>query len=179
MGFVFNTKSKEYQHMSNKFFLITNDNDVINIEEENGDSVAQEHTFKISDFRKSVQRDLRERLIQYIFRKINPNPVKYQFAMPDIRSTYAKELKMDYGRLFFHWQSSETGIPCKLLQIGSSGWQPGKFRTQADVEIFPEEENNSDNFINIEVTVEFSPDVPEDFADESSLDDIRRMEKAN
>ncbi|WP_170861385.1 KGK domain-containing protein [Geitlerinema sp. PCC 9228] len=33
--------------------------------------------------------------------------------------------------------------------------------------------------INIEVTVEFSPDVPEDFADESSLDDIRRMEKAN
>ncbi len=162
--------------MSTKFFPITDEDDVIHIEENNDDSVVEEHTFKISDFRKSVQKDLRERFIKYTFRQTNTNPVKYQFTMPDIRSTYAKKLKMDYGRLFFRWQSSETGIPCKLLQIGSKGWQPGKFRTQADIEIFPEEDNDSNNFVKIEVTVEFSPEVPENFTDESSLDDIRRLE---
>jgi hypothetical protein len=160
--------------MPNKFFPITNDNDVIHIEEGTEDSVAQEHTFKISDFRKSVQKSLRERLVQYLFRQIGPE--EHEFTIPDIQSIFAKELKMDYGRLFCRWQSCETGIPCRLLQIGGNGWQAGTFRTQADIEIFPEQANNPDNWVNIEVTVEFSPDVPNEFEEESSLDDIRRLD---
>ena len=138
--------------------------------------ILKKHTFKISDFRKSVQKDLRERIVQHTFRKIGDNPLRYQFMMPKIQSIFAKELKMDYGRLFFCWKSCETGIPCRLLQIGSNGWQSGKFRTKADIEIFPEQANNPDNWVNIEVIVEFSPDVPNDFEEESSLDDIRRLE---
>ena len=48
----------------------------------------------------------------------------------------------------------EKGVDFKILRAGSEGWQKGKMK--------------------IKVTLEFSPDEPEEIEPESPLDDIRK-----
>ncbi|BFM38492.1 KGK domain-containing protein [Synechocystis sp. LKSZ1] len=48
----------------------------------------------------------------------------------------------------------EEGIDCKILRVGSPGWQSGKFK--------------------VHISVEFIPDEPEITEPESPLDEIRR-----
>jgi hypothetical protein len=57
---------------------------------------------------------------------------------------------------------------CKLLKVGSKGWQKGKLRIQVDTTILRPRDSNK-----IQVGLEFCPDEPT--VPESPLDDLRQL----
>jgi hypothetical protein len=57
---------------------------------------------------------------------------------------------------------------CRLLKVGSKGWQKGKLRIQVDTKILYSRQPNT-----IQVGLEFCPDEPT--VPESPLDDLRQL----
>ncbi|MFN7852156.1 KGK domain-containing protein [Anabaena sp. AL09] len=77
------------------------------------------------------------------------------------------------------WESNREGVSCKLLRIGSQGWQSGKIRINIKISITSEKitssNSNTTSFRDktiIKVCLEFCPEEPE--KPESPLDDLRK-----
>ena len=79
------------------------------------------------------------------------------------------------------WKSTE--ISCKLLKVGSTGWQKGKLKIQANVVNSSRENGSLTKYkdVVIDICVEFSPDISPELTPPletfSPLDKIKQSEE--
>lgn len=75
-----------------------------------------------------------------------------------------EETKISGGNI--NWKSTQEGIDCEVLKVGSKGWQKGKVQIEVNKNIDSQETQTS---------VKFCPDEP--LEPKSPLDDIRQSEE--
>ncbi|PAX51848.1 KGK domain-containing protein [Brunnivagina elsteri] len=71
------------------------------------------------------------------------------------------------------WNSSEDGIKCQLLKVGSKGWQSGYLKMRCSVKIVPSENLKGHDRLQSDLILEFYSDEIQE--PESPLDDLRQI----
>ena len=135
--------------MNTKFEPLESDDDVILLDND---------TFTVSRFKDLLRQEINKKF------SVITNENKYVFIKNFFTLPIGNEVKIELHDI----QWLNLSRDCKLLKVGSKGWQKGKLRIQVDTKIFPSPHSNT-----VEVGLEFCPDEPT--VPESPLDDLRQL----
>ncbi|MEG4345725.1 KGK domain-containing protein [Microcoleus sp. A003_D6] len=159
----------ESHFMNDKFQPIDRDDDVLLFDNNN--------TFTVGKFKDLMSKQFQEKFL-----------ISYQ-KKPAYRGGFHEErtdIKLDLSTISFdsgsficseiQWKCIKA-VNCKLLKVGSGGWQEGKLRVQAKVvnSCYENDDYKNYNKAAIDICIEFSPDLPNEPI--SPLDDIRQSEE--
>lgn len=135
--------------MNTIFEPLDSDDDVILLDND---------TFTVSRFKDLLNQEINKKFS--VISKEN----QYVFSKSFFTLPIGNEVKIELHDI--QWRNLSRD--CKLLKVGSKGWQKGKLRIQADTKIFDYYYTNT-----VQVSLEFCPDEPT--VPESPLDDLRQL----
>ncbi len=135
--------------MNTIFEPLDSDDDVILLDND---------TFTVSIFKNLLTQEIRKKFDVMTKENLHIFSVNF-FTLP-----IANEVRIELHDIQWRNLSRE----CKILKIGSKGWQKGKLRIQVDTKILYSRQPNT-----IQVGLEFCPDEPT--VPESPLDHLRQL----
>jgi hypothetical protein len=135
--------------MNTKFEPLESDDDVILLDND---------TFTVSRFKDLLRQEINKKF------SVITNENKYVFIKNFFTLPIGNEVKIELHDI----QWLNLSRDCKLLKVGSKGWQKGKLRIQVDTKI-----SDSYSYNTVQVGLEFCPDEPT--VPESPLDDLRQL----
>ena len=115
-------------------------------------------TFTVSRFKDLLRQEINKKF------SVITNENKYVFIKNFFTLPIGNEVKIELHDI----QWLNLSRDCKLLKVGSKGWQKGKLRIQVDTKI-----SDSYSYNTVQVGLEFCPDEPT--VPESPLDDLRQL----
>ncbi len=134
--------------------------------------------FKVSKLKLKIANDIRNKF-NFLYKKYpnyfecQSNPIDNLTMIEYLREVFIDGLNINDGYINLECIFPKEAIKCERLILGSKSWQNGKLRIRAYIESFSDEKNQEN--LNVQITLEFSPDEPEITEPESPLNDIRRM----
>ena len=150
--------------MEDGFKPLKCNDDVLSFEDNN-------KLFQVGKFKLKIENEIRKK---FDFLDENCEIEEKEYYIIDyLREVLIDGLNFNDAYMNLECIFPKEGVKCELLILGSKSWQNGKLRIRAYIESFCDEE--SEENLNVKITLEFSPDEPEITEPESPLDDIRRM----
>lgn len=155
--------------MNDKFQPLDRDDDVLLFDNNN--------TFTVGKIKDLISKQFQEKFLSSY--KITPS---YHGGFHELRT----DIKSDLSTISFdsgvficseiQWKCIKA-VNCKLLKVGSGGWQEGKLRMQAKVvnSYYENDDYTKYDKAVLDICIEFSPDLPNEPI--SPLDDIRQSEE--
>ncbi len=159
----------ESNFMNDKFQPLDRDDDVLLFDNNN--------TFTVGKFKVLMSQQFQEKFLISYHEKPSYHGGLYQ-ERTDIKSDLST-ISFDSGGFIcseIQWKCIKA-VNCKLLKVGSGGWQEGKLRMQAKVvnSYYENDDYKKYNKAVLDICIEFSPDIPNEPI--SPLDDIRQSEE--
>ncbi|MEG4440490.1 KGK domain-containing protein [Microcoleus sp. AT9_B5] len=155
--------------MNNKFQPLDRPDDVLLFDNNN--------TFTVGKLKNLISKEFQEKFLISYQKKPSYRGDSYE-ERTDIKSELST-ISFDSENFRcseIQWKCIKS-VNCKLLKVGSGGWQEGKLRMQAKV-VNSYSENDDYKKYNkavLDICIEFSPDLPNEPI--SPLDDIRQSEE--
>ncbi len=155
--------------MNDKFQPLDRDDDVLLFENFN-------NTFTVGKIKDLISKEFHEKFLT------SSRKVRVLHGQPERRTDIKSELSVisfDSGGGFvcseIQWKCIRA-VNCKLLKVGSGGWQEGKLRTQAKVvnSYYENDDYTKYKEAVLDICIEFCPDRQNEPI--SPLDDIRQSE---
>jgi len=157
----------ESNFMNDKFQPLDRDDDVLLFDNNN--------TFTVKKMKDLITKEFQEKyLISY---QIQPNNRGKSYEEHTCIKVALSTISFDLGSFIcseIQWKCIKS-VNCKLLKVGSGGWQEGKLRMQAKVVNSYHDNNKKYNNAVLDICIEFCPDQPTEPI--SPLDDIRQSEE--
>ncbi|MEG5045856.1 KGK domain-containing protein [Microcoleus sp. B4-C1] len=155
--------------MNDKFQPLDRDDDVLLFDKNN--------TFTVGKLKDLISKEFQEKFLISYQKKPSYRGDSYE-ERTDIKSELST-ISFDSGGFIcseIQWKCIKA-VNCKLLKVGSGGWQEGKLRMQAKVvnSYYENDDYKKYNKAVLDICIEFSPDIPNEPI--SPLDDIRQSEE--
>jgi len=155
--------------MNDKFQPLNRDDDVLLFDNNN--------TFTVGKIKDLISKEFHEKFLSSYQKKPSYSGDSYE-NRTDIKSDLST-ISFDSGGFMcseIQWKCIKA-VNCKLLKVGSGGWQKGKLRMQAKVvnSYCENDDYKKYNKAVLDICIEFSPDLPNEPI--SPLDDIRQSEE--
>ncbi|WP_293128759.1 KGK domain-containing protein [Microcoleus sp. bin38.metabat.b11b12b14.051] len=154
--------------MNDKFQPLDRDDDVL---------LFDDNTFTVGKIKDLISKQFQEKFLSSYQKQPSYRGDLYE-DRTDIKSDLST-VSFDSGSFLcseIQWKSIKA-VNCKLLKVGSGGWQEGKLRMQAKVvnSYYENDDYKNYNKAVLDICIEFSPNLPNEPI--SPLDDIRQSEE--
>jgi KGK domain len=155
--------------MNDKFQPLDRDDDVLLFDNKN--------TFTVEKIKELISKEFQEKFLKSYQKKPAYHGDSYE-ERADIKSDLSS-ISFDSGGFIcseIQWKCIKA-VNCKLLKVGSGGWQEGKLRMQVKVvnSYYENDDYKKYNKAVLDICIEFCPDRPTEPI--SPLDDIRQSEE--
>ena len=154
--------------MNDKFQPLDRDDDVL---------LFEDNTFTVGKIKDLISKQFQEKFLSSYQKKPIYHGGLYE-ERTDVKSDLSN-ISFDSGSFLcseIQWKCIKA-VNCKLLKVGSGGWQEGKLRMQAKVvnSYYENDDYKNYNKAVLDICIEFSPNLPNEPI--SPLDDIRQSEE--
>ena len=154
--------------MNDKFQPLDRDDDVL---------LFEDNTFTVGKIKDLISKQFQEKFLSSYQKQPSYRGDLYE-DRTDIKSDLST-ISFDSGSFLcseIQWKCIKA-VNCKLLKVGSGGWQEGKLRMQAKVvnSYYENDDYKNYNKAVLDICIEFSPNLPNEPI--SPLDDIRQSEE--